>query len=86
LETLRTRTQRLANLELEAEALLEHYAGMTREGLEAYTPEDKHDAYQALRLRVVVFPDGHMEADGVFMVEPGLCSSEPRRALSLSPG
>jgi hypothetical protein len=59
---------RLANLELEAETL-QHYADMTREGLEAYTPEDKHDAYKALRLRVVLHPDGSMEADGVFTLE-----------------
>lgn len=76
LETLRTRTERLANLELEAEALLEHYAGMAREGLEAYTPEDRHDAYQALRLRVVAHPDGRMEAGGVFIPGPRLRSSE----------
>jgi site-specific DNA recombinase len=79
LETLRTRTERLANLELEADALLEHYADMTKEGLEAYAPEDKRDAYQALRLRIVVYPDGRMEADGVFALEPGLCNSEPAR-------
>ncbi len=76
LETLRARTERLANLELEAEALLEHYAGMAREGLEAYTPEDRHDAYKALRLRIVAHPDGHMEARGVFTPGPGLRSSE----------
>ena len=77
LEALRTRTERLANLELEAEALLAHYAGMAREGLEAYAPEDRHDAYQALRLRVVVHPDGRMEAGGVFIPGPRLRSSEP---------
>jgi hypothetical protein len=48
---------------------LQHYADMTREGLEAYTPEDKHDAYKALRLRVVLHPDGSMEADSVFTLE-----------------
>ncbi len=75
----RARTERLANLELEAEALLEHYAGMAREGLEAYTPEDKHDAYRALRLRMVAHPDGRMEAEGVFIPCPGLRSSELAR-------
>jgi site-specific DNA recombinase len=87
LEALRGRTERIANLELEAEALLEHYTGMTREGLEAYTPEDKHDAYKALRLRVILHPDGRMEADGVFILEPPeLCNSEPARGLCRSAG
>jgi site-specific DNA recombinase len=76
LKALRGRTERLATLELEGEALLDHYAGMTREGLEAYTPEDKHDAYKALRLRVVLNPDGSIEVEGVFTLESGLCVSE----------
>jgi hypothetical protein len=71
--------------ELEAEALLEHYAGMAREGLEAYAPEDRHEAYRALRLRVVVHPDGRMEAGGVFIPGPGLHSSELARVQSRSP-
>jgi uncharacterized protein (DUF3084 family) len=76
LETLRARTARLANLELEAEALLEHNAGIAREGLEAYTPEDRHDAYKALRLRIVAHPDGRMEAEGAFNVGSELCKTE----------
>jgi hypothetical protein len=75
LETLRSRTERLANLELEAEGLLEHYGGMAREGLEAYTPEDRHDAYKALRLRIVAHPDGHVEAEGAFNMGHELCKS-----------
>jgi hypothetical protein len=85
LDTLHARTERLANLELEAEALLEHYTEMTREGLEAYTPENRHDAYRALRLRITVNPDGGMEADRVFMLEPELCNSELASA-STKPG
>ena len=93
LETLRARTERLANLELEAEALLAHYAGMAREGLEAYAPEDRHDAYQALRLRVVVHPDGRMEAGacssrgrGCVVLNQYVCSSRSPPEPSLVPG
>jgi hypothetical protein len=66
LETLRTRMERLARLELEADAVLEQYAEMTPKGLDVFTPEDRHQAYKALRLRVTAHHDGRMEASGVF--------------------
>jgi len=86
LETLRTQTERLANLELEADALLEQYARMTPEGLDRYTPEDRHQAYKALRLRVVVHPDGAIEADGIFNLNgaPLLCITEGAPGYSQS--
>ena len=44
---------------------LEQYAEMTAEGLDAFTPEDRHQAYKALRLRVTAHPHGGMEVSGV---------------------
>ncbi len=81
LDALRTQTERLAKLELEADALLEQYARIIPEGLDAFTPEDRHQAYEALRLRWFVYPDGSMEADGIFSLEgaSSLCMSDVAR-------
>jgi hypothetical protein len=65
LETLHARTERLASLGLEADAVLEQYAEMTK-GLDAFASEDRHQAYKALRLRVTAHSDGGMEASGIF--------------------
>ena len=62
---LRAQQEALAGLELEAEALMERYAAMVPEGLEHFTPEDRHEAYRALRLKVTVGVDGSVEATGV---------------------
>jgi hypothetical protein len=66
LETVHARTERLAGLELEADAVLEQYAEMTTKGLDAFTSEDRHQAYKALRLRVTAHCHGGMEASGIF--------------------
>jgi hypothetical protein len=63
--TLRAQQEALADLELEAEALMERYSAMVPEGLEHFTPEDRHEAYRALRLKVTVGVDGSVEAAGV---------------------
>jgi hypothetical protein len=71
----------LMSLELEADALLEHYTRITPEGLDRYTPEDRHQAYKALRLRWFVYSDGRMEAYGIFNLNgpPLLCTTEASR-------
>jgi hypothetical protein len=74
LETLRTRIERLGNPELEADALLEQYAGMAPEGLDAFTPEDRHHAYKALKLKVTAHPHGDMEASGIISGTSSLCT------------
>jgi hypothetical protein len=77
-EALRSQAEDLANLELEADALAEQYARITPEGLDAFTPEDCHQAYKELRLRVFVHPDGSMEVVGIFNLDgaSSLCNSE----------
>lgn len=74
--------ERLANPALQAEALLEYHTGTTNEGLEACTLEDRHDAYEALRLRAVLNPGVGIDAEVVFTSEPGILAlrdPEPRR-------
>jgi hypothetical protein len=51
---LRSRRERLEQLEHDADTLLEHYAGMVPEALEALTSEERHRVYKMLRLKVIV--------------------------------
>ena len=51
----------LAELEWDAKALMERYSFEAREGLDLYTPEDRHDAYRALGIKVISYPDGTLE-------------------------
>jgi hypothetical protein len=43
---------------------MERYSFEVREGLDLYTPEDRHDAYRALDLKVIAYPDGAFELIG----------------------
>jgi len=65
LAAIRGRKEILEELERDRDALLESYAQMTPEGLDALTPEERRRVYGMLRLRVEVFADGHMEARGI---------------------
>jgi hypothetical protein len=47
------------------DALLESYAEMTPEALDALTPEERRQVYGMLRLRVEVAADGTMKAQGI---------------------
>ena len=51
--------------------MLEQYVEMAPEGLDNFTPEDRHEAYKALRLRVIAYPHGSIEASGVVVHYPG---------------
>ena len=86
---LRNQREALTNLELEAEALLERYASMVPEGLEHFTAEDRHEAYQALRLKVTAGVDGSIEATGVLsglLSEDLLCHTESTYRSTRKPG
>jgi site-specific DNA recombinase len=66
LDFLEERHERLRGLERDKHTLLEHYAGMVPEVLDALTPEERHHIYKMLRLRIVVYPDGTLEVSGTF--------------------
>ena len=61
LEAARSHAEQLASLKLETEALIEVYSHRAREGLDLYTPQDRHDAYRALGLKATAYPDGTVE-------------------------
>jgi hypothetical protein len=57
LEALRSRREQIERLEYDADALLEHYAGMVLETLNDLTSKERHSIYKMLRRRVVVSAD-----------------------------
>jgi site-specific DNA recombinase len=65
LATLRGRKEIVEELERDRDALLESYAQMAPETLDALTPEERRQVYGMLRLKVEVYADGRMEARGV---------------------
>jgi hypothetical protein len=66
LEALRTRRERIEELERDKEGLLESYAGMAPEALGSLLPEERHQVYKMLRLKVIAHVDHTLEVNGVF--------------------
>jgi site-specific DNA recombinase len=65
LDALASRSERVAAIERDAEAVIRDYAGLMPEALGALTPEDRHRVYKMMRLEVLVYPDGGGELSGV---------------------
>ena len=76
LETIDQRREKLKDLERDKETVLEHYARMTPEALDNLTPEERHQFYKMLRLKVVAEPNGDIELSGAFVTAPEVCLSE----------
>jgi hypothetical protein len=81
LALIRGQKENLEELERDRDALLESYAEMTPEGLDALTLEERRQVYGMLRLRVEVAADGTMEAQGILSEDwrparsDGLCEN-----------
>jgi site-specific DNA recombinase len=65
LAAIRGRKEIIEELERDRDALIESYAQLTPEALDALTPEERRQVYGMLRLRVEVAADGTMEAQGI---------------------
>lgn len=76
LETLRGRRERLEGMERDRDALLDGYARMATEALDALMPEERCQVYRMLRLRAVVRMDGTLEVGGTFGQGGVLCHTE----------
>jgi site-specific DNA recombinase len=76
LAALQSRREALEQLELDKEALLEHYARIAPEALDSLTLEERHRLYKMLRLEVLVRPDSSLEVSGVFGDAVTLSDSE----------
>jgi Recombinase zinc beta ribbon domain len=66
LDALASRSERVAAIERDAEAVLRDYAGLMPEALATMAPEDRHRVYKMLRLKVLVYPDGSGELRGMY--------------------
>jgi len=69
LEKLTYYQEHIAELERDAEALVELYRRQAREGLDLYTPQDRHDAYKALGIKVIAQPGGSIELTGSLLAD-----------------
>ena len=84
LAALEGRSQRLQALERDRDTLLQNYAELIPEALDALEPEERHRVYKMLRLRVVAFPDGTLEVSGALGEDLLICNSETTRSPSRS--
>ena len=85
LEKLRSRTERIEELERDKEALLQSYVGLAPEALDSLLPEQRHQVYKMLRLKVIVGMDGHLEISGVFSGSLGISKPETAYPFPASP-
>ena len=66
LDVLRSRQEHIEQLEHDADTILNQYARMVPEGLDALTSEERHRVYKMLRLKVLFHADGSTEITGIF--------------------
>jgi hypothetical protein len=85
LEKLTHHQERVAKLVREAEALMEHCRLQAREGLDLFTPEDRHDAYKALGIKVIAYADGVAELTGSAVVGASSSDFDTRRSSRQRP-
>lgn len=71
LAVLRNRQEAIDALEHDRDALMESYAGAVPEALEHLGPEERHNVYRMLRLRVAAHLDGSLEARGIISTSLG---------------
>jgi site-specific DNA recombinase len=76
LDALQSQQARIEELERDKDTLLESYAEAAPEALESLTPEERHQVYKMLRLRVVAQVDGTLEVRGAFGAGFDVCEKE----------
>lgn len=64
LRALRHRTERLEQLERDRDTLLESYAGLVPEAIDALDPEERRQVYKIIGLEVHWAPDGSFDLSG----------------------
>jgi hypothetical protein len=79
LALLEGRREKIAELEADRDALLDHLESVAPEELDALTPEERHEAYKVLGLRVIAREDGNHEASIAcigYKKTPDVCKTE----------
>ncbi len=74
LEALRGRKGRVEEPNRDRDALLESYAGMVPEGLDALTPEERRWAYKRISLNVFADAEGSLSATRALTKHPSAIS------------
>jgi len=64
LRALQHRTERLAQLERDRDSLLESYAGLLPEAIDALGSEERHRVYRMIGMEAHLAPDGSFEING----------------------
>jgi site-specific DNA recombinase len=64
LANLKNRRESIEQLEQDKGLLLDYYAGMAPEALRSLTPEERHQVYKILRLKVIARLNGDVELTG----------------------
>ena len=77
LEALQGRRERMEELERDRDVLVERYAGLVPEALDALVPEERHRVYKLLKLAVTLHADGTLELSGALGDGPDICKTEP---------
>src|SRR5215212_6767 len=65
LQTVRNRLERVEQLQQDKDALREDYFGIASNALDSLTPEERHNIYKLVRLRVVIYPNCDLEISWV---------------------
>lgn len=73
---LEARREQLAELERDRDTLMERYAGMVPEALDALVPEEWHRVYRLLKLRVNLSTDRSLEVSGALGNVGEVCETE----------
>ncbi|HZA44614.1 MAG TPA: hypothetical protein VE568_04825, partial [Rubrobacter sp.] len=84
IENLRERLERVKELERNRDTLLDSYVGLIPQKLQDLEPEDRQRIYSMLRLKLVMDPDGSIEATGIIGAGQYLCESELTSASTIS--
>ena len=64
LQALQRRTEHLAQLERDRDSLLENYASLLPEAIDALEPDERQHVYRMIRLEAHVASDGSLEISG----------------------
>jgi len=67
LKGLRTRQEKLEELQRDKDTVLEHFTTLEPEALDSLAPEERHQLYRMLRLKIVARLDGTFELTGDLM-------------------
>jgi hypothetical protein len=72
LVTIEGRKERLEQMERDRDTLMERYASVVPESLDALTSEKRHQLYKMLRLEVIAHPDKSLEVSGAIVGRRGV--------------